>query len=179
MLAAWNLSCASNHRAVFQPPQTPPVSICFPTSRVNTTLLEGPSFTIYLKGWLLPPVSPFVHHFSLHISPLIVLRINRRHIYTVDISASKWKTSWTEKNSLSHSENETSCISRFLPPYLEASVLLQGGFVVIHSSSLAFFKVILTICKLEISHKSVFWWCIGHKAKVRVHSANGVLNKFT
>lgn len=70
----------------------------FPTSKVNTTLVEGPSFTIYLKGMLLAPHPPPLHHFSLHILLLIVLRINileinRRHIYILDISTSKSKTS--------------------------------------------------------------------------------------
>lgn len=84
----------------FRNPQTPPVSICFPTSSVNTPLLEGPSFT---------PLP--VHHVTLHILPFIILKIhfleiNRRHVYTVrNKTIMNWKSicKW----------------QRILPPYLE------------------------------------------------------------
>lgn len=112
------------------------------------------------KRMAVTPSFPFMHHFSLYILPLIILRINileknRRHIYTVDISTSKWKTSWTEHKKKNLKMRLLYCEKL----YFKVSAPLFSGVCVtpvLQSCSLAFFKVILTIWKSKISHQSVF-----------------------
>ena len=99
------------------------------------------------------PCLPLMHHLSLHILPLIFLRINILEINRRHISTSKWKTSWTEQGKRIWAGAKLY--------FKDTAPLFRGVFVTpeqgggdltkIWSSSLAFSKVSLTICKSEIS----------------------------
>lgn len=161
----WNLSHALYQRAVLHSHQTPPVSICFPTSKANTTLVEGLSFTIYLKG-MLCALRPHPRHILpvIVFSKIKILKIDRGHFPLLHIKTSEWKPSWTEQGGRQIIVFQGHC------PHFKGHplYLLTGGPMEIWSRPLVFSKVSLTIRKSEISpnktklkQKYVIWWCIG------------------
>lgn len=115
----WNLSHALYQRAVLHSHQTPPVSICFPTSKANTTLVEGLSFTIYLKG-MLCALRPHPHHILpvIVFSKIQILKIDRGHFphSTYQNLGMKTILDWAGREA-------GYSVSRTLPPFQGAPAL--------------------------------------------------------
>lgn len=119
----WNLSHALYQRAVLHSHQTPPVSICFPTSKANTTLVEGLSFTIYLKG-MLCALCPRPHHILpvIVFSKIKILKLDRGHFPRSTYQNLRMKTilDWAGREA-------GYSVSRTLPPFQGAPALPPDG----------------------------------------------------
>lgn len=102
--------------------QTPPVSVCFPSSRVNTTLVEGLPFSRCFKGMSCTACFPLHRLDSWSVSK------KRRSSPVVDIYWEPWmETSWAKHLSRSSVALWVLWGSLNTRTFCTSSVVLQGA----------------------------------------------------